>query len=147
MKSKKRIVFTSCLILVSVLTFIINKVTINSIYLNMIALLFLAISLVIAMGRDKDEIDIDEKEETQVLDDKEMEDVLLKDGEYSYDDYDKVCCPECGAFIGENVGECDNCGYGKPVEVQVCPKCGKQNEDNLDFCAFCNYNFKTKKEN
>lgn len=76
-----------------------------------------------------------------VLSDEEMEEELLSEGEFSYDNYDEVCCPNCGAYLGRGVKECDQCGYGKSEYPDVCPKCGKPNEDKLSFCAYCNHKF------
>lgn len=81
-----------------------------------------------------------------VLSDEEMEEELLSEGEFSYDNYDEVCCPNCGAYLGKGVKECDQCGYGKSEYPEVCPKCGKPNEDKMSFCAYCNYTFE-KQEN
>lgn len=90
---------------------------------------------------------VEEKEpETneELLSDEEMEQELLDDGEFSYDNYDEVCCPKCGAYLGKGVTECDQCGYGKLEFPEVCPSCGKVNEDQMSFCAYCNYKFEKK---
>ena len=75
----------------------------------------------------------------------ELEEELTEDGELSYDDYDKVCCPECGEYLGEGVSVCKTCGYGKITASFTCPNCGKLDEDHLGFCAYCDYEFDTKK--
>ena len=87
---------------------------------------------------------VEEKEEEineNLLSDEEMEQELLDEGEFDYDNYDEVCCPNCGAYLGQGVKECDQCGYGKLEYPEVCPKCGKPNEDKMSFCAYCNYKF------
>lgn len=83
-----------------------------------------------------------EDKDKDVLSDEEMEDELLGEGEYSYDNYDEVCCPKCGAYLGKGKTTCDVCGYGKQKYEEVCPECGKRNEDDLDTCAYCNHPLK-----
>ncbi len=75
----------------------------------------------------------------------ELVEELTEDGELSYDEYDKVCCPECGEYLGEGVTVCKTCGYGKITASIVCPNCGKNDEDHLGFCSYCDYEFDTKK--
>ncbi len=75
----------------------------------------------------------------------ELVEELTEDGELSYDEYDKVCCPECGEYLGEGVTICKTCGYGKITASIVCPNCGKTDEDHLGFCSYCDYEFDTKK--
>ena len=75
----------------------------------------------------------------------ELVEELTEDGELSYDEYDKVCCPECGEYLGEGVTVCKTCGYGKITASIVCPNCGKTDEDHLGFCSYCDYEFDTKK--
>ncbi len=84
-------------------------------------------------------------DEVPEISNEELEEELTEDGELSYDEYDKVCCPECGEYLGEGVTVCKTCGYGKITSVIVCPKCGKTDEDHLGFCAYCDYEFETKK--
>lgn len=84
------------------------------------------------------------KDDEEMLSDEEMEEKLLEEGEFSYDNYDEVCCPKCGAYLGKGVKECDDCGYGKLEYPKVCPKCGKVNEDQMSFCAYCNFKFEKK---
>lgn len=86
--------------------------------------------------------DIDEDFEEVTIE--ELQEELTEDGEFSYDDYDKVCCPECGQYLGEGVTVCKTCGYGKIVNTFICPNCGKTDEDHLGFCAYCDYQFDTK---
>lgn len=89
----------------------------------------------------KDTKDTEETDEN-VVSDEEMEDVLLEDGEYSYDNYDEVCCPKCGEYLGKDVTICEGCGYGKEKVPTICPNCGKTVEDNIGFCTYCDYEFK-----
>jgi hypothetical protein len=79
----------------------------------------------------------DEAEECVLLED--IDEVLLEDGEYSYENYDKVCCPECGAYLGEGVRVCPECGHGKETRSS-CPFCGKplDEDDDIGFCPYCN---------
>ncbi len=91
---------------------------------------------------DKPKETTEEEEEIEVLSDEEMEEELLSDGEFTYDNYDEVCCPECGEFLGKGVYECESCGWGTEKLIEVCPSCGRENEDKLDFCTYCDYQFK-----
>lgn len=105
---------------------------------NIVFTIVLAVMLIIFVT-----IDDGVKKETAEDVDPELEEELIADGEYTYDNYDEVCCPKCGAFLGKDVTSCSQCGYGKEEKEDiVCPQCGKVNEDGLDFCAYCNYDFK-----
>ncbi len=101
---------------------------------------------------EEDEVEVGIAEDTCDSDDavpeitsEELEEELTEDGELSYDEYDKVCCPECGEYLGEGVTVCKTCGYGKITASFTCPNCGKLDEDHLGFCAYCDYEFDTKK--
>ena len=40
---------------------------------------------------------------------------------YMYENYDDVCCPECGEYLGKDVLKCPSCGYFKgDVAPQFC---------------------------
>ncbi len=77
----------------------------------------------------------------ELLSDEEIEEELLFDGEFSYEIYDEVCCPDCGAFLGKNVNKCENCGYGMSIYPEICPNCNQENTDKLEFCAYCGEKF------
>jgi 4-hydroxy-3-methylbut-2-en-1-yl diphosphate synthase IspG/GcpE len=86
--------------------------------------------------------ELDEVEDTELVSDDEICEELLEDGEFSYDNYDEVCCPECGEYLGEGVTVCNSCGYNKEKEDIICPNCGRLDEDHQGFCSYCDYEFK-----
>lgn len=137
MKNKKDIIFDSLLLIaVLVFMFLIRK----RIVFVMGAVIIACIGVDI-YGKFKGQTDeeINESDDGSISDDEEQ---LIEDGEYSYDNYDEVCCPKCGAYLGKGVTVCKQCGWGESEYPAVCPNCGKPNEDNLPFCAYCNYQFK-----
>ncbi len=100
---------------------------------------FLILFCVIEMVYNPKKKEVEENPE--LLSDEEMEEQLLSDGEFSYEDYDKVCCPKCGDFLGEGVTTCNSCGYGYGKYPATCPECGKENNEDMDFCAYCDVKF------
>lgn len=72
--------------------------------------------------------------------DVDVEDELLEDGEYSYDNYDEVCCPECGEYLGKGITKCTSCEFDQEIST-VCNNCGKPREENIDFCPFCDKDY------
>ena len=74
----------------------------------------------------------------------DLSEELTEDGEFSYDNYDEVCCPECGEYLGAGVEMCKSCGYGKTEQIITCPNCGRTDEDNLGFCTYCDFEFDSK---
>ncbi len=121
------------LVCIAVVIFFDNR---NVRIIGIVAVIFCAIDF---FSKPVEEKKVEHNE--NVLSDEEMEQELLGDGEFSYDNYDEVCCPKCGAFIGQGVTSCKQCGYGKSDYPEVCPNCGKPNEDKLPFCAYCNSKF------
>lgn len=140
---KKINVFWQIVILIiSLAIFVINKITLDN---RMLSLACVAIVIIVFVGKyiaTDDEKVVEEEIDEELLTDEEMEEALLDDGEFSYDNYDEVCCPECGEYLGKGVTVCESCGYGKSNIPSVCPNCGRDVEDDLDFCAYCNYEFK-----
>ena len=108
----------------------------------------LAIFIILMTGIFDEPAKTEEKaeEDDEILSDEEMEEILLEDGEFSYDNYDEVCCPECGEYLGIGVTKCSSCGYNNSDENQVCPNCGRQIEDKVDFCTYCDYEFDNNNE-
>jgi len=81
---------------------------------------------------------IEDIPDPDVLNDEEMDDFILEDGEFSYDNYDEVCCPECGEYLGKDVLICPNCKNANEDLPEVCQNCGKTREE-IDFCPYCNH--------
>lgn len=80
----------------------------------------------------------DIENECVILED--IDDVLLENGEFNYDNYDEVCCPKCGAYLGQGVDKCTECDFGQE-EPSVCPSCGKfleEDDGEIGFCPYCN---------
>jgi len=84
---------------------------------------------------------IEDDPDDEVLSDEEMDEFILDNGEFSYDNYEDACCPKCGDFLGIDVTICPSCGYNKDNQPQVCEQCGKVREDDIDFCPYCNRNY------
>ena len=75
-----------------------------------------------------------------------IEDELLEEGEFDYENYDEVCCPECGAYLGKGVTACGECGFGQERD-STCSYCGKyldEGDADIGFCPYCNHSFNKK---
>lgn len=135
------------IIVVIALAFVANLVTIKNKYISIVCLGVIFVLLIGLFDEKKEPEEDDGEDEEDVASDEEMEAELLSKGEYSYDNYDKVCCEECGAYLGEGVDVCPECGHVRAgseeaEKTKVCPNCGKPIEDDVGFCTYCNYEFK-----
>lgn len=142
LNKKVKVIIIACLVIALGLNFF----TINNRYILIVGIVALVLVL-FGLFDEKKEEDTEKEEDSNVASDEEMEETLLGDGEYSYDDYDKVCCEKCGAYMGEGVDVCPSCGHVKSgsetaKKQKVCPNCGRPIEDDLDFCTYCDYEFK-----
>jgi len=120
--------------------FVANLMTKNIMLVNYALLIIWALSVSGILNDTKTE-KIYEEPENEVLSDDEMEEFILEEGEFSYENYDEVCCPKCGEFLGNANTKCPTCGYSKEDIQQFCENCGKLREDKIDFCPYCNTNY------
>ena len=129
---------------------IVNFFTIKNKY----AFIILGVILIFVLFGifDESKPEAEKEVDENVLSDEEMEEELLSEGEFSYDNYDEVCCEKCGEYLGVDVTKCPSCGYSKIAEEnddsedETCPNCGKPKDDGMSFCTYCDYEFNKKGE-
>ncbi len=145
-KKIKAIAVVALIALIAVNFFIIKNSYIGTVLISVL------ICIILFGIFDEKKPEAEKQVDENVLSDEEMEEELLSDGEFSYDNYDEVCCEECGEYLGVGVTKCPSCGYSKDAEenddkeVDTCPNCGKPKDDGMDFCTYCDYEFNKKGE-
>ena len=51
-----------------------------------------------------------------------------------------IQCPKCGEWISDQSGQCIQCGYVLPTQMndqKKCPKCGGEIQEGMRFCSRC----------